>query len=250
MPSIKDIGRRELRRSLPTRNLISQRRRHGTLSKPQYLSIRSSEIPPKRLATYAATGLVRGLYPTAGRGTSAARHRGHPPSQPPWLPSPPSATAGPAPARRRRGKPPSQTPIEHNTSLVAAGTALTSRPPHRSGRAELPHPLLLWVLTRKTSASRTCSSPDCVFARLCVRNTPFCRRFPSASPLPSTLSTTVSTVLFESFIGTMEPSDLPCSFIGTLYPSGFVPRSAKAFCRRTRDLPVPEHDASLRARGL
>jgi hypothetical protein len=36
-------------------------------------------------------------------------------------------------SNRRRGRPPS-------TILIAVGTALASRPPHRSGRADFPHP--------------------------------------------------------------------------------------------------------------
>ena len=105
-------------------------------------------------------------------------------------------------------------------------------------------------MTHKHSALRTRSSPDCVFTRLCVRNTPSSRRLPLASPLPSTLSAALSRALFESFAGTMELSDFPRPFISTVCPSCFVPRSAKPFRRRTRDLPVPKHDASLRARGL
>jgi hypothetical protein len=103
--------------------------------------------------------------------------------------------------------------------MVEVGTALAGRPPHSSGRAELPHPALALGLTlaRCDTARRMRSTAWYIsLLRPCVRDMWPCRPFPLAGRLPSIPSAPFG--LFGDFVGTMQPSDCPRPFIIGLRP--------------------------------
>ncbi len=107
-------------------------------------------------------------------------------------------------------------------SLVAVGTPVARRPPHRSGRAALPHPAPTLGDDAEASAWRTRDSAPCAPARLCVRSALRWREFPLAGPLPSTASAAGRPALFGGFPGTMGPSDFPRPSI-----TGFCPWTSR-----------------------
>src|SRR5215813_9508989 len=91
--------------------------------------------------------------------------------------------------------------------MVAVGTLITERPPHRSRRALLTHRA---PPSGRTSAARslkphahqrTAANRIDVVARLSVRTTAACRLFPSGEALPSTTSAGSCLPLFDRFLG-------------------------------------------------
>jgi hypothetical protein len=103
---------------------------------------------------------------------------------------------------------------------VAVGTPVARRPPHRSGRAELPHP------------APASGSDDMTHGGIGVTD-----------PGPS--------ALFGGFPGPMRVSDFPSPYV-----IGLRPRTSRcglgciAPPRRWRDLPVPVQGVSVHAQGL
>src|SRR5712691_3055958 len=111
--------------------------------------------------------------------------------------------------------------------LVAVGTSVTQRPPHRSRRAALPHraPALGCDAQTPEGACRTRQSACDRIPRHCVRLLVCSATFPLANSLPSTFSAgPMGRPLFEGFLGTMKLSDSlhPCI---TVVPLGFTVRT-------------------------
>lgn len=87
--------------------------------------------------------------------------------------------------------------------------------------------------------ARIHSSALCTDSRLCVRPV-FCwPEFPLVGFLPSAPSAACTTALFGDFLGTMNPSDFPCSFIIGVASLDFPMRPGLLRSGRTRDIPVP-----------
>ena len=89
--------------------------------------------------------------------------------------------------------------------MVAVGTRIAPRPPHRSRRALLTHRA---PPSGRTSAAsglnpsvvrRTAANRIDVATRLCVRTTAACRLFPLGEALPSTTSAGSCLPLFDRF---------------------------------------------------
>ena len=157
---------------------------------------------------------------TVGKGGGRAQRaqRGRPPS---GLPPEVRAPAAQADQRSRvaRGFRDQRYRRAAHGGMVEVGTALAGRPPHSSGRAELPHPALALGLTlaRCDTARRMCSRSWYIsLLRPCVRDMWPCCSFPLAGRLPSIPSAPFG--LFGNFVGTMQPSDCPRSFIIGLRP--------------------------------
>src|SRR5712691_12654957 len=117
--------------------------------------------------------------------------------------------------------------------LVAVGTSVTQRPPHRSRRAALPHraPALGCDAQTPEGACRTRQSACDRIPRHCVRLLVCSATFPLANSLPSTFSAgPMGRPLFEGFLGTMELSDSlhPCI---TVVPLGFTVRTWRSLVR-------------------
>ena len=105
--------------------------------------------------------------------------------------------------------------LTYRTTVIAVGTVIADRPPHRSVRAELPHtaPTLDDDDQSRTligSVSRTLGSPrDLGFWRR-VQSSSNCLTFSLVSPLPSIDSADSEPLsLFADFCGTMKLSDSP-----------------------------------------
>ena len=102
--------------------------------------------------------------------------------------------------------------------MVAVGTRIAPRPPHRSRRALLTH----WAPpSGRTSAAsglnpsavrRTAANRIDVATRLCVRTTAVCQLFPLGGALPSTTSAGSCLPLFGRFISTMASSDFSSTY--------------------------------------
>src|SRR5258708_3596675 len=103
--------------------------------------------------------------------------------------------------------------------MVAVGTRITPRPPHRSRRALLTHRLFPQVKRRRHmvlklhALRRTAANRIDVVARLSVRTTAACRLFPSGEALPSTTSAGSCLPLFGRFLGTTASSDSSSAYI-------------------------------------
>ncbi len=110
--------------------------------------------------------------------------------------------------------------------MIAVGTRVTPRPPHRSQRALLTHwaPALgmwrrgvnladWWMVPPNLAPLRMRSSACDTLARLCVRNV-LCRSaFPLSHPLSSTNSAAADATLFAGFPGTFAQSDFSRPYI-------------------------------------
>ena len=105
--------------------------------------------------------------------------------------------------------------------------ALAGHPPHRTGRAELPHPALVLgknvqqrFRTKMVSLSptfRSCSSATSYPGLwLCVQQGAHSRTFPLTGGFPSISSNPFE--LFGNFVGTTPPSDCLSAFIFDLRP--------------------------------
>ena len=103
--------------------------------------------------------------------------------------------------------------------MVAVGTRIAPRPPHRSRRALLTHRA---PPSGRTSAAnglnppavrRTAANRIDVATRLCVRTTAACRLFPLGEALPSTTSAGSCLPLFGRFISTMASSDFSSTYM-------------------------------------
>jgi hypothetical protein len=138
-----------------------------------------------------------------------------------------------------------------NGERVAVGTALTSRPPHRSGRAAFPHPAPASGDNAKPHRQLDVPArvqmtrfPGAVSGMRCSRtSSPWPALFPPPSPPPlARLCSWASQVL----------QGRPTSRIRS--SPDYVLRLSGAACGssrwRTRDLPVPVRGACVRARGL
>src|SRR5215471_10103612 len=126
--------------------------------------------------------------------------------------------------------------------MVAVGTLITERPPHRSRRALLTHRA---PPSGRTSAARslkphahqrTAANRIDVVARLSVRTTAACRLFPSGEALPSTTSAGSCLPLFDRFLGTTTSSDFSSAYmLGVrLLPSRAGPARVRARVRPPR----------------
>ena len=126
--------------------------------------------------------------------------------------------------------------------MVAVGTLITERPPHRSRRALLTHRA---PPSGRTSAARslkphahqrTAANRIAVVARLSVRTTAACRLFPSGEALPSTTSAGSCLPLFDRFLGTTTSSDFSSAYmLGVrLLPSRAGPARVRARVRPPR----------------
>src|ERR1700674_1735813 len=126
--------------------------------------------------------------------------------------------------------------------MVAVGTLITERPPHRSRRALLTHRA---PPSGRTSAARGLKPPAVrrtaanrvdVVTRLSVRTTAACRLFPSGEALPSTTSAGSYLPLFGRFVGTTTSSDFsPAYMLGVrLLPSRAGPARVRARVRPPR----------------
>src|SRR6516165_8405667 len=97
--------------------------------------------------------------------------------------------------------------------VVAVGTGIAPRPPHRSRRALLTHRAPPSGLTsapygvRPRAIRRTAANRIDVEARLSVRTTAACRLFPLGEALPSTTSAKSCLPLFGRFFGSTASSD-------------------------------------------
>ena len=89
-----------------------------------------------------------------------------------------------------------------------------NHPLHRSGRTKLPHPAP--TLGFDAESLRLTYAFHClvhVFLQPCVWYMGLCNSFPLVGRLPSIPSASAFAVLFGNFVGTMQPSDCPSSFI-------------------------------------
>jgi hypothetical protein len=102
--------------------------------------------------------------------------------------------------------------------MVAVGTRIAPRPPHRSRRALLTHRA---PPSGRTSAAsglnpsavrRTAANRIDVATRLCVRTTAVCQLFPLGEALPSPTSAGSCLPLFDRFISTMASSDFSSTY--------------------------------------
>jgi hypothetical protein len=126
--------------------------------------------------------------------------------------------------------------------MVAVGTRIAPRPPHRSRRALLTHRAppsgrtsaaggLKPPALRRTAANRI----DVVF-RLSVRTTAACRLVPLGEALPSTTSAGSCLPLFGRFLGTTTSSDFSSAcMLGVRHlPSRAGPAQVRARMRPPR----------------
>jgi len=120
--------------------------------------------------------------------------------------------------------------------MIAVGTALTGRPPHRSVREELPHTAPPLGPGDQSSTRRAHLSHAC--HRRCLARSGAASgtsktgiTFPLGVPLSSTGSVAGVPVLFVRIDGTMGTSDFLSAFMSTLPSLTFSDRSAR---RRTR----------------
>src|SRR6202158_6077866 len=142
--------------------------------------------------------------------------------------------------------------------MVAVGTRIAPRPPHRSRRALLTHRA---PPSGRTSAHglkppavrRTAANRIDVVTRLSVRTTAACRLFPSGEALPSTTSAGSCLPLFGRFVGTTTSSDFSSAYmLGVrLLPSRAGPARVRAGVRppRFRAKNFPTCTRSPTARG-
>ena len=102
--------------------------------------------------------------------------------------------------------------------MVAVGTRIAPRPPHRSRRALLTHRAPPSGRTSVASGlnpsavRRTAANRIDVATRLCVRTTAVCQLFPLGEALPSTTSAGSCLPLFDRFISTMASSDFSSTY--------------------------------------
>ena len=125
--------------------------------------------------------------------------------------------------------------------MVAVGTRISPRPPHRSRRALLTHRAPPSGRTSATGGEtaclrRTASNWIDVATRLSVRTTAACRLFPLGEALPSTTSAGSGPPLFGRFLGTTTSSDFsPTYMLGVrLLPSRAGPARVRARVRSPR----------------
>jgi hypothetical protein len=127
-------------------------------------------------------------------------------------------------------------------AMVAVGTPIAERPPHRSRRALLTHRA---PPSGRTSAvgglkphapRRTAANRIDVASRLSVRTTAACRLFPLGEALPSTTSAGSYLPLFGRFLGTTTSSDFSSAYmLGVrLLPSRAGPARVRARVRPPR----------------
>src|SRR5229473_1652020 len=102
--------------------------------------------------------------------------------------------------------------------MVAVGTRITPRPPHRSRRALLTHRALFPRVKRRRhmvlklhALRRTAANRIDVASRLSVRTTAACRLFPSGEALPSSAGSCLP--LFGRFLGTTASSDFSSAYM-------------------------------------
>ena len=119
--------------------------------------------------------------------------------------------------------------------MVAVGTRIAPRPPHRSRRALLTHRA---PPSGRTSASNGLDPPAVrraaakridVATRLCVRTTAVCRLVPLGEALPSTTSAGRCLPLFGRFLSTMASSDFSSTYTLGVWLDAFPSRSGTNF---------------------
>jgi hypothetical protein len=98
--------------------------------------------------------------------------------------------------------------------MVAVGTLIAERPPHRSRRALLTHRALFPRVERRQAGGvdppairRTATNRIDVATRLSVRTTAACRLFPLGETLPSATSAGSCLALFGRILSNMVSSD-------------------------------------------
>src|SRR5258708_37783586 len=97
--------------------------------------------------------------------------------------------------------------------MVAVGTRIAPRPPHRSQRA-LPRVERQSARgLRPRAIRRPAANRNDVVTRLSVRTTAACRLFPLGEALPSTTSAGSCLPLFGRFLGTTASSDFSSAYI-------------------------------------
>src|SRR6266852_8897456 len=103
--------------------------------------------------------------------------------------------------------------------MVAVGTLITERPPHRSRRALLTHRALPSGQTSAAHGFETACAPahsrqsDRRGSSAQCPNQAACRLFPSGEALPSTTSAGSCLPLFGRFLGTTASSDFSSAYI-------------------------------------
>ena len=139
--------------------------------------------------------------------------------------------------------------------VVAVGTEIALRPPHKTRRALLTHRAPTLDDNEETAspvktASRMRACACDTATRLCVRTVHCSSAFSLALPLRSTNSATAETALFVRFIATMSRSDFSLALIVGygLRPSRRRPGHDGGDC--DGDLPVPGRKASAHARDI
>jgi hypothetical protein len=150
-------------------------------------------------------------------------------------------------ASRRRSNPRRRLP----RSVFAVGTAITDRPPHRSGRAQLRHPAptrSVWRQAVYRCGCRTRPSACDTFSRFCARPVLCWFAFLPVPALRSTGSSPVARLcsLASSLLWQSQTSRVRAS-------SASTPRLPDAdqwssSTGQTRDLPIPAQRASTHAR--
>ena len=115
--------------------------------------------------------------------------------------------------------------------VIAVGTGLSTRPPHRSVREELPHTAPAVSRTPTAAARTPCNPRDPDLFRPGVRCETACSTFLLAESLSSTDSAGVLVApLFVGVAGTTDSSDFLLAFMSALPPETFSDRSAGHCC--------------------
>jgi hypothetical protein len=123
-------------------------------------------------------------------------------------------------------------PVEWiRSTMIAVGTAIAGRPPHRSVREELPHTAPLLSDDGRDESIATCRA--CNFARTAWSGTvsgaiATRTQLLFGDLLPSIDSATGVPVLFANFVGTTKSSDFPETCISAVPPEAFSDRSTIA----------------------
>jgi hypothetical protein len=135
--------------------------------------------------------------------------------------------------------------------LFAVGTAITDRPPHRSGRAQLRHPAPTGSLATRSVSSRLVARGPALVTRFpgsvpgaCFAGPHSSRSPPFAPPAPPPVARFCS--LASSLLWQSQTSRVRASSASTPRLPDADPRYFSA--GQTRDLPVPAQRASTHAR--
>jgi hypothetical protein len=114
--------------------------------------------------------------------------------------------------------------------MIAVGTAIAGRPPHRSVREELPHTAPPLSDDGRDEASLHAVHAPSLTAWSGAVSGPIAKRTQLlfGDPLPSIDSAAGVPVLFANFVGTTRSSDFPETCISAVPPEAFSDRSTIA----------------------